>query len=220
MLLRRLGIAFVVLLVTSAAFGGCPPLIPANVLIAFSDDSATCSDSQPVCHIGRPVTFTAAAFGYQFACATHLFTWNFGDGSPDDFRGQTVTHTFTQYGNFDVSLKIQTPGNTVIVHQRVGIPIIDVVLPPPTLSVERLSAFTFAFTASSSTPIETVAWNFGDGSAPYSVPWRTTNTMVHQYAPDASGIYEVTLTATFPSGEVTNTRAVVAISSRQRAARH
>jgi len=218
-LVRRTAIAFTILLLAPAAFADCPTFTPGDVFISFTNDSATCSVTEPVCRIFSPVTFTAATSG-SFGCAPLTFTWNFGDGSPEDFRGQTVTHTFTSCGVFDISVKVQSPANTVVAHQVVTFAILDPVTPPPALSVERLSALSFAFTPSASTPIENIAWDFGDGVPPITVPWCTNNKHVHQYAPDAAGTYVVTLTATTPSGEILYARTLVAVTARQRAARH
>jgi PKD repeat protein len=217
--MRRIGIVLTILMLAPAAFADCPALTPGDVFISFTDAAATCSVTELVCRVGSPVTFTATRSG-SFGCAPLTFTWNFGDGSPEDFRGQTVTHTFTSYGPFDISVKVQSPANTVVAHQLLSFAILDVFPAPPTLTVERLSALSFKFTPSASTPIENITWDFGDGFPSFTVPWRTNNTHVHQYAPDAAGTYVVTLTATTPSGGVTYTRTLVAVTSRQRAARH
>lgn len=196
----------------------CPALTAQNVFINFTDASATCSLLQPVCPIGKPVTFTPAAFGYSFSCGPHTFRWSLGDGSSVVVNAPAdVTHAFLSPGMYDVTLTIQNPNGQLTIKQRVLAavvdPIGDPVLPALTFSADRVSAVDFRFTPELPAGVLTSTWDFGDGTSVGSL-----DAVMHHYA--TPGTYTVTLRVETSQGILTHSVDVIAIAPRQRAARH
>lgn len=196
----------------------CPALTAQNVFINFTDASATCSLLQPVCPIGKPVTFTPAAFGYTFSCGPHTFTWSLGDGATVVVNAPAdVTHAYLSPGMYDVTLKIQNPNGQITLSQRVLTavvdPIGDPVGPVLTFSADRVSALDFTFTPELPAGVLTSTWDFGDGTSTGSLV-----AVIHHYW--TAGTYTVTLRVETGQGVLTHSVDVVALASRQRAARH
>lgn len=95
----------------------CPPdacspgMNTSNVFINYSNNAATCSVTGGSCGVGEAITFTAASFGYSFACDTHTYAWTFGDGGTAN--GSTVTHAYANANasGYPVTLTIVRPSN-------------------------------------------------------------------------------------------------------------
>jgi len=191
----------------------CGTMNPNNVFISFADASAMCSNATTAgCTIADPIQFAASAFGYSFNCATHTFTWNFGDGTPNA-TSPTAAHVYSMTGFFTVTLTISNPSQTMTLSQL--LPIGPIEGPPLVVrfKAQRVSGFDFVFT-----PDPTVAhfaneveWDFGDGTV---VPVPPSSVMFHGYV--NPGTYRVTLrvnrTFTYSSD--------VVVVTRQRAVRH
>src|ERR1051326_345404 len=101
---------------------------PSNVFISYfsADDSCAFFNSK-ACSAGQVVSFTASAFGYDFACAKHSFSWNFGDGS--GASTQKAPHAYAAAGSYVVTLVISSPTQTVRTTQQIVL--VDEGPPPP-----------------------------------------------------------------------------------------
>lgn len=56
----------------------CPAMTSSNVSIALAP-SSPCDDD--ICPAGEPIAFRVRTSGYDLACATHTFVWDYGDGT-------------------------------------------------------------------------------------------------------------------------------------------
>lgn len=219
--MRRALFALFSTFAAATAGATCPALTAQNVFIGFTDASATCSIQQPVCPIGRAVTFSPGAFGYTFSCGPHTFTWSLGDGSSAVVNAPAdVTHAFLSPGMYDVTLKVQNPNGSVTVTQRVLAaavdpigPVGDPVGPPLTFSAAHVSGLDFAFTPTFPSGVSRSTWDFGDGTSTGSA-----DGVVHHYS--VAGTYTVTLRVETNQGVFTYSTDVIALAPRQRAARH
>jgi len=63
--------------------------------------------------------FDVQSFNYNLGCATHTFQWNFGDGTVDGQK--TVSHAFSQPGNYRVSCNVSNGAQTVTLSQNITI---------------------------------------------------------------------------------------------------
>jgi PKD repeat protein len=90
--------------------GVCGTIRPdVNVFISYRDQGSTCTALSGNCPANTPIFFAASAFGdYNFACGSHSFTWNFGDGQPGSNQ-QNPTHSYAAVGNYQVSCSIVNP---------------------------------------------------------------------------------------------------------------
>ena len=129
------------------------------------------------------------------------YNWDFGDGQLG--AGRIVTHEFASPGEYQVRLLVVGPGGqseartTITVVRPPDAPIASFTLNPTSGNVPLV----VQFDASSSTgPIDSYSWDFGDGQS------GTGLTPVHTYT--APGTYTVELIITGPGG-TSSTSAVV-----------
>jgi gliding motility-associated-like protein len=125
---------------------------------------------------------------------TQTCTWNFGDGNTA--TGNTVTHSYQNYGQYTVTVSIVD--NAGCTSQIVETAYIKVVKPVPNVvsDIQRGCApltVNFSDTSSTTSPITSWVWNFGDGS-----PTSNNPTPTHTYSD--TGQYTVTLTITNQEG--------------------
>jgi subtilisin family serine protease len=125
------------------------------------------------------------------------WAWNYGDGGSGS--GVTVNHTYAAEGTYTVALTVTDDGGrtgTATVQVSVGEPAAD----GPTAHIAgNCTSYWFIWqctiTGSGSTagssPIQSYAWNLGDGSTASGV------NVTHWYAP---GTYTITLTVTDANG--------------------
>ena len=120
--------------------------------------------------------------------------WNFGDGSAE-VSGSNVSHSFGDYGYYDVSVTITdqngctsdtTFEDYIYVRKPIPYMVADVNGGCAPLTVN------FSDTSSTTSPITTWHWDFGDGST------SNSPTPAHTYAD--TGTYNVTLTITNEEG--------------------
>lgn len=90
-----------------------------NVFITFTAPSG-CSYLHVQCVKSETISFAVSGFGYDFACAPHSFSWEFGDGSAA--FGQNVTHAYAAAGHYVVTARVTVNGVTYPVTQAVEIP--------------------------------------------------------------------------------------------------
>src|SRR5215208_497438 len=161
---------------------------------------------------GAPATFSFAADA-SGGTGPYTVNWNFGDDSEESDE-QTVSHTFTEAGNYTVTLTAtDSTGETatdtleITIEESSEEPATDEE-PPATESLTAeissndteedvdVAPATFSFDANASGGTEpyTVNWNFGDDSEE-----SDEESVVHTF--NEAGNYTVTLTATDSTGE-------------------
>src|SRR5829696_3635677 len=159
-----------------------------------------------------PATFSFAADA-SGGTGPYTVNWNFGDDSEESDE-QTVSHTFTEAGNYTVTLTAtdstgETASDTleITVEESSGEPATDEE-PPATESLtaeissnytaeeDHVAPATFSFNATIAGGTEpyTVNWNFGDDSEE-----SDEESVVHTF--NEAGNYTVTLTTTDSEGE-------------------
>ena len=196
---------------------GCPTMVAnANVFFTYHNASNTCTQAGGTCTPGEAITFNASGFNYDFNCASHTFSWSFGDGA--SASGQSTSHSFAS-GAYSVRLTITNPSQPggVVVTQSISVGS-GAQPPPPTgscgslvpgsnvfvhyigqqsgcteISTDCTTSESVTFTASSfgydfSCATHTFQWDFGDGA---TASGRTTS---HQYV--SGGAYNLKLTIT------------------------
>ena len=217
----------------------CPAMTSSNVFISYIGPASGCSTvaSGPACNAGESIPFGARSFGYNFSCADHTFTWNYGDGQSGS--GQDAPHAYANPGTYNASVTINNGTQTFTATQAVRVAgIIDLGCPTMTPGVNVFIGYlgtqsgcsagsgnckaleTLNFTASSfgynyGCAPHTFLWNFGDGTT------STDQNPAHAYA--QGGDYTVSLKITNPAQNVTHTRTIKVTatgSSRRRSAPH
>jgi len=188
--------------------GNCPTMTGANVAITYSAPSG-CTPNNP-CKNGEAITFDVTSFaGYDFSCAQHQYSWNFGDGSAA-VTSKQAPHTFTTSGQHVVTVTISNPGQqnfqrslTMTTSDSTGSGSCGPVVPNLNLFVSYANAnntcnqnggdcaatevvnFTvLTYQYDLGCAAHTFDWDFGDGSTHV-----TTKDAPHQYA--AQGNYTV-----------------------------
>ncbi len=220
---------------------GCATMVGGvNVFFTYHNPSNSCTQSGGTCAAGEAITFTAAGFNYDFACANHTFTWNFGDGGTGS--GQSVTHPFGSGGNYSVTLTITNPsqpgGATSTQPVSIGGGGPTPPTPPtptgcPTMVANANVFFTYrnasntcTQTGGSCAPGEAITFtatgfNYDFGCASHTFTWSfgdngtaSGQSVSHSFA---SGTYSVRLTISNPSqpGGVTVTQSVSVGSGAQ-----
>lgn len=177
----------------------CQPLVPGvSVFPTWSGPKSQCSQSGATeCLNTEDIAFNAAAFNYNFACATHTFEWDFGDNS-GVVAGQTATHKYAAAGSYTVKLTVTadnlttvTTSATVKIHEehptlecvydfRVDARVVNGSVLP--------NEYVFTVAGLNGATAASYEWDFGDGT-------KTTGSaaqQTHAYA-DAQP-YTVTLT--------------------------
>jgi PKD repeat protein len=85
--------------------GGCSTMTSTNVFVYYTGSNADCNPiSGGNCTSGSNILFSASSFGYSFFCATHSFSWSFGDGQTGS--GQNANHTYSAPGNYTATLTV------------------------------------------------------------------------------------------------------------------
>jgi large repetitive protein len=134
-------------------------------------------------------------------------TVNWGDGTTSSVPGQpaAVSHTYSQPGTFSVQITgtdaFGDPANTATsITVTSSRPTVTVT--PPSTGVHPGAAATFTIAAAvptgSTASIASVTINWGDGTAPITVPGNVTSAS-HIYG--ATGSFPVTVTATDTNGQ-------------------
>jgi PKD repeat protein len=202
----------------------CPPMSPGNnVFIAYQSASGSCSFVGGACNANEPITFAASAFNYDFACDTHTFTWDFGDGAGGSAK--TLNHSYGAAGIYTVTLTIRNASESasMSVAVTVGQP------PPPCqIMVPGTNVFAAFSAASGCTSANTKPCrvaetiNFGAGASGYdyncathSFQWdfgdgktATTSSINVQHSYAAVGTYNVALTISNGTQSVSTTGSV------------
>ena len=155
---------------------GCKDTIPAHISGSFNPHFDVSE------HVGNcaPHSFSF----YNTTLPSTAVTWNFGDGSTGS--GDTITHTYTNAGNYIVTMHVTLPSgcngiflDSITVLETSG----NLMYTAGSFCGEKLVTFNATvFNADS------IRWNFGDGT----IVSNNQATMVHTYS--AAGIYVPTIT--------------------------
>ncbi|MAJ28373.1 hypothetical protein CBD41_02995, partial [bacterium TMED181] len=118
--------------------------------------------------------------------------WDFGDGATSS--ASSPNHTYTEAGSYTVTLTATGPGGS---DTEICLDCIIVADPPPVAGfTSSTNSGTYdlpvQFTSTSTGPISSLLWDFGDGAT------STQQSPSHTYT--AAGIYTVSLTVTGPGG--------------------
>ena len=209
--------------------GGCPTMIPnGNVFPLYIGPTSNCTAVSGTCTVHEPIAFHASSAGYNYDCASHTFTWAFGDGTIG--TGNSLVHSYNTTGTYIVTLaidngqQIATMERTVQVGSGGGpgpgpcssrLPNVNIFIAHTGQAKAREStAFSVATVGYSfACAAHMFQWSFGDGSTSNSIA------PVHTYT--APGTYNVTLKITRGLDTVTLTRTVnVDGAGRRRSVRH
>ncbi|MDG2084966.1 MAG: PKD domain-containing protein, partial [Planctomycetota bacterium] len=122
----------------------------------------------------------------------NIWAWDFGDGSTSNL--QNPEHVYTEAGSYNVTLTVIGPGGT---DSSSCASCITVTSPAPVASfdVSQTSGdydLPVTFTSTSTGPVDSYLWDFGDGSS--SAEENPTHTYTE------AGLYSVLLTVTGPGG--------------------
>ncbi len=168
-------------LTVSTGNGHCTDQITKTVTVEAAPTASFTATT--VCQ-GDATQFTSTSTGQ----AINNYQWNFGDGSTG--TGQNTTHTFTQPGNHQVTLTVQTAGGCS-----------DQITQTVTVNAQPTASFNATtvcqgeatqFTSTSTGQPNSFQWNFGDGQN------GTGQSANHTYT--QPGTYHVTLTVQSASG--------------------
>jgi PKD repeat protein len=151
------------------------------------------SGSTP-CIPNESVLMSVGFFAYDDTCATHTYTWDFGDNTPGA-TGRSVTHQYAA-GNYTAKVTVNNGKQsfTATAPVNVGIAGGGNFQPDFTYFADVFDPFLIAFSPTvtpASTPITKVSWDFGDGTQltkNQSTLQGVTNTYIK------AGTYTVTLT--------------------------
>jgi len=209
---------------TNVTYNGipCQTMTDGNVFIYFTNAANTCSPVGGTCAANEAISFYASTFGYDFACASHTFTWDFGDGTTG--TGQSPTHVYAASGNYTVHMTASNPQQTrtftavVNVNGSNGCPsmvagnnvFISYTGPSsncsgtspnhtPCSASETINFTAGALNYNYSCSTHTFAWDFGDGAK------ATTTSLMTTHAYTAAGVFTVSLTITTPNDTATMT---------------
>jgi gliding motility-associated-like protein len=151
----------------------CIDSVTKNFTIITSPVISFTADQTTACKVPFTVTFTDNSAG------ANQWQWNFGDGILGS--GSTVQHTYTQAGIFTVTLTLRTVNGCQGSNTKTGY----IKIVAPTLQINNLPAggcapypFTPQATITTNDPVQSYAWNFGDGgtsnAATPTHPYTTT----------------------------------------------
>jgi PKD repeat protein len=90
----------------SGVTGSCLPMYPdSNVYVAFNGATSQCPfGASGGCNVGESVSFRVATLGYDPACDTHTYSWDFGDGGHS--TDQNPAHVYETDGTYRVTLHL------------------------------------------------------------------------------------------------------------------
>jgi PKD repeat protein len=199
-----------------------------NAFIAYRGLTSGCNHNSEAiaCNGGEQLAMAAAFFQYNFTCATHTYTWDFGDGS-EPASGQEVNHAYAAQGTYTAKVTIsngqQTFIPTMVIRVGNNTPGQGSITPDFSVDHDSLNTAQVTFTPSvdpATTSVTKVAWDFGDGSQLTNTGSKAMSAVKNTYT--RSGIYTVTMTLTPTTGAVVVKTKQVTISapSRSRGVRH
>lgn len=97
----------------SGGTGVCPTMYADfNVYVTFLGSATQCATTSGAsCNPGESVGFHASGYQYDYACDTHTFAWDFGDGG--HATGQSPPHTYAATGTYKVTLHLSNKAQLI-----------------------------------------------------------------------------------------------------------
>lgn len=151
--------------------------------------------------VGVPIEFNASA-SYDPDNNITSYFWDFGDGQTA--TGMVVTHTYSQYGVFTVSLTVTdnhptmpastTKTKTISIANAPGLPLAKMSLPRTAIVGQLVELTGVMSSAVNGSSVINYTWDFGDS--------HNASGMTVSHAWDSVGIYTVTLTVKDDKGNV------------------
>ncbi|MEM3038160.1 MAG: PKD domain-containing protein, partial [Thermoplasmata archaeon] len=148
-----------------------------------------------IVYAGVPVEFNASG-SYDIDNNIASYQWDFGDGHTAS--GKVVTHTYTQFGVFKVTLTVtddhpslplsSTKTVTLSVANMPGLPLAKMYIPSIAIVGESVQLTGTMSSAVNGSHITSYAWDFGDSGT------GSGATVTHAWS--STGTYTVTLTVT------------------------
>jgi hypothetical protein len=83
-----------------------PRLTPTNTLMIVWNAKGLCSETRGACVAGEVVNFSLITFGPDLSCASHIFRWDFGDGTTSSGVVPATTHSYLTSGAYLPSLVV------------------------------------------------------------------------------------------------------------------
>lgn len=167
---------------------GCSDYYTTDIQVFDAPSVDFIADSTVSCSLPLTTHFTNLSSG----SGDLIYAWNFGDGATSS--ATNPTHTFSEIGNFDVSLTV-----TDAIGCSSTFTAEDFIIINTTLNVDFSSSLTtvcagnsIEFTNLSDAVVGTWLWDFGDGST--SSAFEPTHTYT------SAGIYTVSLSGDFGGG--------------------
>ncbi len=213
---------------------GCNPAMKANqtVFINYTDGDATCTDTNGgTCKANEQIQFSAGSFQYNYTCALHNFSWDFGDGHTG--TGQQIAHSYAT-GTYTVTLTISNPDPSQTVQMTKTVKVGTILTTQPPTSVDfSVSPWTangviipngYAFTPESApaTAVTSWIWDFGDGICPGAGAAACNSTsygpMYHLFPTGAN--YSITLIGKNSAGQATTVHLLLQAPPHRRSASH
>jgi hypothetical protein len=160
-----------------------------------------------------PVSFTIAAAATAPATVRSI-TVDFGDGTPPQTFGNTtlVAHTYHSANSFTVTATVEdtnggrSTGSTVVVVQASS-PLVALTATSP-VTVNAIVTFSVTITQNTANvPVQSVTFDFGDGSAP-----RVVQSLATTYSYAAPTTYTATATVRFTNGRTAQGVATVRVN--------
>jgi large repetitive protein len=132
-------------------------------------------------------------------------TWDFGDGTVQKTSRRVITHTYLETGVYTVKLSVSGPGGRNVSKTKKDYITVRNIPPVVAFGIEQGTLpHEVRFINRSRGTIESYEWTFGDESGTV-----TEKDPIHIY--DQSGRYAVTLTASGPAGEDSQTKTILVI---------
>jgi PKD repeat protein len=158
--------------------------------------------------VGQPITFSGTGSTISTGSIVS-YAWNFGDGTTAS--GEQVTHTYTQPGQYLVTLTV-TGSDGVSSTATATLQIVPsgptaVINAPTSGQANQVILFDGSSSSSSSGQITSYTWDFGDGTTGTGARIR------HQYA--QPGQYTVSLTVTASNGTTATATQTIQIQAPQ-----
>ena len=190
----------------TSATGGCSDSSTQTIHV-YAPPVAAFSVNTPLCE-RRVLTFTNSSTSTEGTLVG--WSWDFGDGTPliQQSNGNPVTHTYAQWGDYDVKLTVTTSNGCVstaaVIRIHVNpIPRPDFTIPASVCLPNANAVFTNASTIPDNTESGfTYYWDFGDPPSG-AVNNSTATNPSHTYV--TTGPYNVNLQVTSAAGCIQDT---------------
>jgi len=145
------------------------------------------------CCLNTQISFNNNSIGYITS-----WLWNFGDGATSNLKNPT--HSYSSSGTKTITLTVSGPGGSNTTSNQIYV--ISSLVASFTFvpNAQTITTFSFTNTSSGLVDVDTIHWDFGDGST------SSLQNPIHDYS--ESGTYNVILTITNQCGTSTQTQTI------------